>query len=196
MRMRAGRQYVSNDGRRRFHRLRLGPLLLLAALLLFTGKGSAEVSKEYQIKAAYLYNFTKFVEWSPQHFKSADSPILIGILRKNPFGDELAKIVQDRKVNGREIRIIILNSIKDANTVQVLFIGQGEEKNFSRDLLLLQKSGVLTVGETRKFTELGGMITFAVIADKVRFEINQGTAEESGIRISSQLLKLASFVHR
>ncbi len=186
---------VSHSGRRRVQRATVF-LTGLLALLFFTNAARAQVSKEYQIKAAFLYNFTKFVEWPPSHFAATDSPIQIGLLGKNPFGDELEKIIKNRQVSGREFRIKTVTSLEEATSVDVLFVTAGEEKLFMNGRLSLQKAGVLTIGETKKFGDQGGLITFTVEAAKVRFEINLDTAEESGLKFSAQLLKLASVVRR
>ena len=88
----------------------------------------AEVSKEYQVKAAYVYNFTKFVEWPEGHFQDEHRAIVIAILGRNPFGDELEKILQGRTVGGRPLTVKILASAEEAKTVDVLFVCEGEEK--------------------------------------------------------------------
>jgi hypothetical protein len=154
------------------------------------------VSKEYQLKAAFLYNFTKFVEWPPQRFVDETSPIVIGVLGRNPFGDELEEIVQGRKINGRAIAIRPLTAAAEACAVHVVFVCGGAEPQLANARDALRTAGVLTVGESDMFTALGGIITFVLETGRVRFEINQDSGESAGLKISAQLLKLATAVRR
>ena len=149
------------------------------------------------MKAAFLYNFTKFTEWPARHFAASDSPIIIGVLGSDSFGAELEKIVRDRRVNGRAFVVRILDPSAEAAAIDVLFVAAGEESRFDRQSAeALRTAGVLTVGETPRFAALSGIITFALEADKVRFEINQGAAELAGLKLSAQLLKLATTVRK
>jgi hypothetical protein len=153
------------------------------------------VSREYQIKAAFLYNFTKFVEWPPSRFATPESPIIIGILGDNPFGDVLETIVKDRRVNNRPIEIRLVATKAEAAAVHVLFSGAGHEQQIAAMRGLLQAQSVLTVGETPQFAASGGIIDFIVGDDKVRFFINAGSGDQAGLKISAQLLKLSIPVH-
>lgn len=177
----------------RFRRAR-GLALLASGMLLASAAVRAEVSKEYQIKAAYLYNFTKFVEWPPQRFDKTADPIVIGVLGQAPFGEELEKVVRDRKVNGRAISIVTLRSIGEARGVHVLFVAASHEKRLGPEDLA-QLEGVLTVGETEHFAS-DGIVKFTTVDDKVRFEINADAADRAGLRISAQLQKLATVVRK
>jgi hypothetical protein len=177
------------------HRFRFALLVVFfAASLLGVETARAEVAKEYRVKAAFLYNFTKFVEWQPDRFAGVDSPIVIGVLGNQPFGDELEKVVRERRVNGRSIKIVLLRSIDDAEAVHVLFVPSSEERRFHaarRDF-----PGVLTVGESERFADEFGVINFTVASDKVRFEINADAADRAGLKISAQLQKLATTVRK
>ncbi len=153
---------------------------------------NAEIAKEYQIKAAFVYNFTKFVEWPSDQFGAPTEPIIIGILGKNPFGDSLEVAVRGRKVGGRDIVIIHVAPASRGTAVHVLFVPEGEEVAFDPQLA----PGALTVGETERFNSRGGMITFISDAEKVRFMINLEHAERAELKLSAQLLKLASTVRR
>ena len=119
---------------------------------------------------------------------------MIGVVGRNPFGDELENIVRDRRVNGRSLRVVLLASAAGADLVHVLFFAGGEEKHF--DAAAPQLAGVLTVGESRPFATAGGIVVFSTAADKVRFEINAVAAECTGLKISAQLQKLAVVVRR
>ena len=174
--------------------------LVLAGCLSLVGAPApgAErvVSKEYQLKAAYLYNFTKFVEWPEQRFRDPASPIVIGVLGRNPFGDELNNIVRDRTVNGHTILVILITTPDDLRAVHLLFVPAGEEPRPEFAAALAQRPGVLTAGESGTFLAGGGVITFTQADDKLRFTINLESAERAGLKLSAQLLKLATVVHQ
>ena len=166
--------------------------LLLAGLLAFPAR--AQVAKEYQIKAAYLYNFAKFVEWPAQRFANDQAPLVIGILGKDPVGEGLQAIAQNHKINGRNIVIKQITTAGEAGNVHLLFFSD-DDTRVMETLAVLKWGAVLTVGESDKFIAAGGMINFVHEADKVRFEINAAAAEHAGLKISAQLLKLAKLVH-
>lgn len=178
---------------RRIARTLCGLLLCAACASHATG---AEIAKEYQVKAAFLYNFTKFVEWPDRCYAGPDAPFVIGVLGRNPFGEELEKLVRGRMVAGRAIVAVQLSAIEPATTVHLLFVANGEEKKIEPQMAALRRAGVLTVGESDRFTGLGGVVTFIRREDQVRFEINAGSAGESGLKISAQLLKLATTVRK
>jgi hypothetical protein len=171
-----------------WRRLGLVVLLVLGASAAF-----ADGAKESEVKAAFLYNFTKFVEWPAESLPDDDSPIVIGVLGKSPIGDELAKAVQNRKVNQHPITIVQLDSLETATRVHVLFVPATAEALLG-DLREWPR-GVLAVGETEAFARIG-TIAFTKAGDKVRFQIDVSIAERGGLKISAQLQKLASTVTR
>lgn len=177
------------------------PLLLVLTGLMLVGwqtgfSADSAVSKEYQIKAAFIYNFTKFVEWPARSFPDTNSPIVIGVMGHNPFADELEKIAKDHTVNGRGILVKNLTSAAEAETVHLLFINAGDEDRWYEAFKSLRKSAILTVGESERFAQLGGIINFTRQGDKVRLEINLEPMEEAGLKINAQLLKLATVVRK
>ena len=153
------------------------------------------IPKEYKLKAAFIYNFAKFVEWPAAAFPDTASPIVIGVLGRNPFGDELLNAVKNRKINGRSIHIRQVSTAAEASRTQVLFVSAGEERNFGA-LKNSLGAGVLSVGESAAFASQGGTINFSLVEDKLRFEINMAAAHRSQLKISAQLLKLATNLHR
>lgn len=166
-----------------------GLLALMFCGLLSTPLAAEEaVSKEYQLKAAFLFNFAKYVEWPARSFENGDSPIVIGVLRKNPFGGELEKAVYGRKINGRRIVVVLVASAVAARKMHLLFVGGGQDATLDE----LKGGAVLTVGESETFAKRGGMITFIQIDDSLRFAINRDSAQQTGLKISSQLQKLAA----
>jgi hypothetical protein len=157
---------------------------------------AAAPAREYEIKAAFLYNFTKFVDWPAATFADAGAPIVIGVLGDSPCAQALERLVKDRKVNGRTILVRPVASAEEAKLTQLLFVGSAHEARFAGLKPAIESLPVLTVGESPGFVSLGGAVNFVPQGDKIRFEINIGVAERAGLKISSQLQKLAIVVHR
>ena len=151
---------------------------------------------EYQVKAAFLYNFAKFVEWPPGTFANFNDPIGICIAGQNPFGSTLDYMVQGKKVGDRAFAVRRLPDTQQARSCQILFIGAGEWKRVRGLLDGLKGSSVLTVGETDDFTSLGGIIAFQLQGPRVRIHIALEPAERAKLRISSKLLSLAEIAKK
>jgi uncharacterized protein DUF4154 len=178
---------------RRMRRAALLPLLLAAALVVPGLARAQPAASEYDIKAAFLYNFTKFVEWPPAAFPDAHSPLKICVLGEDPFGKTL-RALMDEGVGGRPVSLLRLDSLNNPAACHVLFISRSEKDRLPDVLESLRDVPVLTVGDTKGFLDQGGIIDFVLEGAKVRFEINQEAAERVGIRISSKLLALARYV--
>ena len=157
---------------------------------------AAAPGRECEIKAAFLYNFTKFVDWPARTFANDDAPIVIGVFGDSPCAQALERLVKDRKVNGRTIVVRRIASAEEAKVTQLLFVGSAQEAQFAGLERALHSLPVLTVGESPGFATLGGAIDFVPQGDKIRFEINIDAAEHAGLKISAQLQKLATAVHR
>jgi hypothetical protein len=166
----------------------IGVAALLASSAAASGLGDSPL--EYQVKAAYLYNFAKFVEW-PATSADAGKPFLLGVLGHDPFGPALDETVEGKTVHGRAVAVRRISSAAEARTCDELFIGAGEIKRLPEILQALQGRSVLIVGESRDFVLSGGMIGLVKEDDKVRFEVNTAAAERARLRVSSQLLRLA-----
>jgi hypothetical protein len=172
--------------------------LLVFLSFVWTGgscRAADAKSKEYQLKAAFIYNFAKFVQWPAQSFTAADSPIIIGVYGSNPFGNELLNTVKGRKINGRGIQVRSVNSAAAARQTHLLFVSTKEVGNFSSARNSIGH-GILVVGESQSISNQGGTIIFNLVGDKLRFEINMAVADRSGLKISAQLQKLASAIRR
>jgi len=149
---------------------------------------------EYQVKALFLMNFTKYVDWPATAFAETNSPISIGVYGENKFGDDLPKAVVSRSVNGRSIMIRQIGSTNDLAKCHILFISSSEQKNLGKILAQTRGLPVLTVGESEQFTEQGGDINFVKKDGKIRLEINLQAAQEAKLQISSKLLSVADVV--
>lgn len=167
---------------------------ILFWLLLAGGNGHAQQPPptEYQIKAAFLFNFTKFVEWPAKAFAEKTSPIVIGVLGEDPFHEDLARTIRDKTVDNHPLVFKEFLSPADATNCHILFISTSEKKRLAEILESLKGTSTLTVGEMEQFTETGGMINFFLAGTKIRFQINQDAATRAGLKISSKLMSLAS----
>ena len=149
---------------------------------------------EYQLKAVFLYNFVKFVEWPAESFSDADAPIIIGILGNDPFGKVIDGAIKDKTVKGRKLSIKRFEKIEDVAVCHILFISSSEEKYLAKIMETLKDSSILTVGEVKQFAQRWGIINFILKENKIRFEINVEAAERAKLTIDSELLKLAIIV--
>ena len=170
------------------------PVLGLSLVWLLTvGGGWAQVFQpsEYQLKAAYLFNFAKFVDWPPDAFAETNSPIVIGILGENPFGTDLERTIGNKTISNRSLAIREIRSLAEATNCHLLFISRSEKQRLPKTIQGLRGASVLTVGETERFTEAGGMIEFVLQGNKIRFRINEEAAKSAGLKISSKLSSVA-----
>jgi hypothetical protein len=171
-------------------RLTAGLLATASPHLLGAGPGI----EEYQVKAAYLYNFAKFVDWPAAAFGSAASPISICIFGADSFGGALDEVVRGKTAGGRILVVRTLSDLAGAKGCHVLFISAATWKTHRAALGRLAGSGVLTVGEAPGFTAAGGIVGFKLEGRRVRFEINVDAARQAQLQISSKLLNLAEIV--
>ncbi len=151
---------------------------------------------EYHVKAAFLYNFAKFVEWPPATFKTRQDPIVICVLGASPFQKILEEAVNGKTVEGRKFAVHQIEDLEPKCDCQILFVPSSGRKRYRSMAGGLRGSGILTVGETPGFTEEGGVINFKLEGDRLRFEINVEAAERERLRISSKLLGLAEIVKK
>ena len=154
-------------------------------------RAAAPSADEYPVKAAFLFNFAKFVEWPATAFKGPEDPIAICVLGQNPFGTALEDVVRDKTVANRAFVVRNVLTAQQAISCQILFVSASERKRFRLLLDELKGHSVLTVGEADDVTANGGIINFRLKDARVRIEIDADAAERAGLRISSKLLSLA-----
>ena len=162
-----------------------------AAILLAPAPAAAQRadSSEAPLKAAFLYNFTKFVEWPDTAFAEPSAPFVVCAFADAAFRRELEGILQNEQVHGRQITIAPA-SLEDPRGCHIAYFAQGEAEQ-GRMLDAIKRLPVLTVGEGRRFLEQGGQIAFLVENDRVRFAISRRAAEAAGLTVSSKLLRVA-----
>jgi uncharacterized protein DUF4154 len=172
--------------------LRILTIAIIA--MLFAAGATAQEVEEYQVKAAFLYNFAKFVEWPAQAFKTPQDPIVVCVLGHNPFGSALEDVMRGKSIEGRAFAFRQVSGLEEASSCQILFISSLEGKHFHSLYGNANPARILTVGEAQGFASAGGVINFKLDGGHVRFEINVGAAEHAQLQISSKLLSLAQIV--
>lgn len=179
----------------------LSKALLLLALVLYSmpcvrsaDGAQNQLLSENEIKAGFLYNFTKFVEWPPDAFLDSSGPIVLGVVGDSPITDLVTDAASGKIVNGRAVIVKKFKEGQDLRSCHILFVSSSEEKHMTRILESLRGSNVLTVGETSGFAESGGVINFFIDGNKVRLEINLDAAARSRLKISAKVIAVARLV--
>jgi len=149
---------------------------------------------EYPVKLAFLYNFTKFIEWPPGSYRYPDAPLAICIVGHDPFSPDIEGDLRTRIVGSHPVEVLTLKPTDTLNVCHMVFIPATEKNQADQIVKGLKGSSTLTVGETEGFAGLGGMINLTVEGNKVHFEVNQLAAQRAGLKISSKLLSLAKIV--
>jgi hypothetical protein len=177
---------------------RVMPRLLLAcAFVVAAGLASPRPAQadaqadEYRVKAAFLYKFCGYIEWPDRSFALADSPVVIGVMGADAMADELAQIVAGRNVNGRPVLVRRLRPGDPVASLHVLFIGRSDRGRLAEILAAARGRALLTVTESEEGLDLGSMINFVVVEDKVRFDVSPPPAESGSLKISARLLGVA-----
>ncbi len=149
---------------------------------------------EYQVKAAFLFNFSQFVSWPPRAFSSADAPIVIAVLGHDPFGSDLDAIVSGEHVGGHPFIVRRLHDVSEVDGSHILFIDRSETAQLPQILAALRGRDILTVSDIEGSARSGVMIDLVTQNDHIRMQINVAAARASGLTISSQLLRPAQIV--
>jgi hypothetical protein len=172
--------------------LLLTPVVYLLAAV--SAAAAEESPTEYEVKAAYLYNFAKFVEWPKAVLPNASKEIVIGILGEDPFGKDIETVIGDKTVGDNKIVIKRSKEVDELKSSHILFISKSEKGRIVEILDSLKENPTLTVGDTEGFAETGGMVGFYFADKKIRFEVNNDVVKKAKLEISSKLLNLARIV--
>ena len=178
----------------------LPDLFLTAAILLAIAPlASAQGSQptEYQLKAAFLFNFAKFVEWPEKSFAGPQAPFTICVIGQDPFGGALDEYLA-KTIGGRPVQLAHyanVNSLAETRRCQILFISASEKAHFHDVIESLHGNGALLVGDADGFAAAGGTIEFTLDDNHVRFSINPDAAQRADLKLSSKLLALAKIGH-
>jgi len=169
-------------------------LLVFAALLIRGAAPHAQAppTGERAVKAAFLYNFTKFVEWPSSAFDGTSGPFTVCVFAGDGFGRDVDEMLSGESVGGRRLRVVRREG-EDARGCHIAYFTAGTEAE--RVLRGVRRSPVLTVGEGKRFLEQGGLISFVLEDNRVRFDVNKGAIDGAGLTISSKLLRIARTVN-
>lgn len=172
------------------HRSRILPAIIAVLGLALIG-GASEPSQEYKLKAAFIFNFARFIEWPPNSFANDDAPFVIGVAGIDPFNGALEQAVAGKKVGTRRVEVRHFETVDKIASCQILVIPTTDDESESAILRKLGKDPVLSIGESGNFCALGGCLRFFTEDNKMRFEINTDATDQAQLKISSKLLKLA-----
>ncbi|MGI9168538.1 MAG: YfiR family protein [Pyrinomonadaceae bacterium] len=167
-------------------------VMLVSLLALMGNMSITQVhaqADEYQVKAAFIFNFAKFVDWPSNAFGDGDT-LVVGVVGDDPFDGALDRL-NGNMANGRRLRIKRLRVGDNLRACQILFISNSEGRNLGKSMDSSRGSSVLTIAEMPQFNQSGGIIRFVIQKNKVRFEINAQAAGQSRLRISSKLMALS-----
>ncbi len=149
---------------------------------------------EYELKAAFLFNFARFVEWPSSAFTTPQSPFLICVLGTDPFGSTLDDALLRHSIQGHPTALLRAKHVSDINSCQILFVPSSESHRLPEITVKLRGQCVLVIGENENFAASGGVIQFSLEENRIRFLINTDAADRSGLKFSSKLLALARIV--
>jgi YfiR/HmsC-like len=153
-------------------------------------------ASEFQVKAAYLYNFGRFVEWPNQNASDKNEAFEICVLGADPFGPALDATVAKETIAGKAVAAKRISKPQDVDSCRIVFISSSEEGHLKEVLAALDKTSVLTVSDIPHFSQRGGMIGFILDGDRVRFDVNLASAQDARLTLSSELLKVATNVRK
>jgi hypothetical protein len=166
----------------------------LGLTILCCGASGSEVPTEYQVKAVFVFNFSRFLEWSPQAFNAPDAPFVIGILGNDPFGARLDEAVRGERVDQHPLQVRRYRTMSEIGDCQILYIDSSEGGHLPQVLLALDHRRTLTVSELDRSAERGVMMQFTTENNRIRLRINVESARAAGLTISSKLLRSADIV--
>lgn len=179
-------------------RMRSASAFSVLALWLALDAGAAQtrskITRDSDLKAVFLFNFARFVEWPPEAFPEPSSPFVLCILGDDPVGKSLDQIVAHETVDDHRMEVRRPRELREASACHILYVSVSESPRMSQILAALQGKQTLTVGESDQFASHDGMIQFFVVDNRLRLRINVEAAKRARLSISSQLLRQAEIV--
>jgi hypothetical protein len=154
---------------------------------------SQDPAGEYQVKAAFLYNFAKFIEWPSRAFSRPDDPFTFCLLG-DPFEGALERTIQGETLSGRQLAVRRMMPGENVRGCHIIYAGPSEARRSAEIINAAGSAPILVVGEAQDFINAGGMIRFTESGHRIRFEINPDAAERASLKVSSRLLRLADIV--
>ncbi len=174
--------------------MKLGSILAMGLSCLPAASEDQDSAKEYEVKAAFLYNFAIHVEWPADAFKEKGSPIVIGVLGKDPFDGALERMIKGKTAQGRILTVVGAEGVEGLKQCHILFIPGSGKEEIAKVREALKDAPVLVVGESAGLLRRGAALNFFVEEKRVRIEANPAAAKRAGLKISAKLLKVARVV--
>lgn len=168
--------------------------VLLIAIAGASAPPKSAVAQEYDLKAAFLFNFAQFVEWPPDAFPTPTTPITIGVLGDDPFGASLDAVVAGETIRNRPLSVRRFRAVEQVDSCHILFVSSSEASQLDHIAKALGRRSILTVGETKDFAANAGIIGFELSQRRLRLRINLAAATDARLTISSKLLRQAQIV--
>lgn len=168
--------------------------LILVVFALCQGL-SAQADREHQLKAAFIFNFAKYIQW-PQGLGEPNAPFVIGVYGMDSYCNEVSHALTGKLVSGHPIVVVDVEADSSVRNCRILVTGASTEERVSQLLRLCRASSTVLVGDAPDFVSMGGTVGFAIESGKVRFDVNLVTARGESITISSKMLSLARTVIR
>lgn len=168
--------------------------LCVFLFLCFSIRPQAQTVAEYNIKAVFLFNFTRFVEWPSNTLPNPDDPFVIGILGDDPFHSYIDETVAGEKVRGHSIVVRRYQSVNDIKDCQIVFISSNEVEKLPEILPALSGKNILTVSDIKNFAATGGMVGFYAKDNKIKMQVNVLASKNADLSISSKLLQVADII--
>jgi hypothetical protein len=169
--------------------------LLAGLLMLVAGSSGAQgTSREYDVKAVFLFNFVQFTEWPTNAFATTNSPLVIGVLGKDPFGAILDTTIKGETFNGRTLKVQRFSRVEDVKDCHMLFVSSSEASRVGPVIEALKNRPILTVGESDGFALSGGCVRFITENSKIRLRVNLESVKRAQLTLSSKLLRVAEVV--
>jgi len=168
-------------------------MVVIIASCAICRSAQAQTLNEYEAKAAFLFNFLKFVDWPAQAFADDNAPLVIGIVGDDKSSERIEQLVSGKSANGRQVVVKRFPSFKQLTYCHLVFVRASERERLPQNLSAV-RSGSLIVGESESFARWGGAINFSIKDGKISLEINQKSAERAGLKISAKLLSIARIV--
>jgi hypothetical protein len=170
-------------------------LMLFAALQLTAAPAFAQISREYQLKAVFLWRLAQFAQWPGEAFDSSDNPIVIGVLGENPFGDALEAAVRGETAHGRKLVVRYFRSTQEIKTCHILYMGPSVARQIKDVNASLRGRSILTVSDVEGFARTyDGMVQFLTEQNKIRLRVNVKAVAAAGLVLDPRLLRAAEIV--
>jgi len=172
-------------------------LRTLAALIcvsLVFAAGTSAAPSEHQVKAVFLFNFSRFVEWPPSAFSSADAPFVIGVYGRDPFGSDLDEVVRGESVNGRRLVVRRMQTVAETAGCHILFIPESERAQLGEILKVLKERSTLIVSDVDGVSRPGAMIRLVTQNDRIKLRIDAEATRAAGLIVSSKLLRASEII--